>query len=46
MNPSMDDIGTAAELAQENFFAFISWDALTSGLNLAVCATPLWPRNL
>ena len=29
MNPSMDDIGTAAELAQENFFAFISWDALT-----------------
>jgi len=25
----MDDIGTAAELAQENFFAFISWDALT-----------------
>lgn len=29
MNPSMDDIGTAAELAQDNFFAFISWDALT-----------------
>lgn len=29
MNPSMDDIGTAAELAQENFFALISWDALT-----------------
>jgi hypothetical protein len=28
MNPSMDDIGNA-ELAQENFFAFISWDALT-----------------
>jgi hypothetical protein len=29
MNPLINDIGNAAELAQENFFALNSWDALT-----------------
>ena len=46
MNPPMDDIGTAAELAQDNFFAFISWDALTQwfqpgGLHDSVVAQEL-----